>query len=185
LLDTFASSLVPLPAASIELRDARRHRRWRVTVEPYALARHPVTRGQYYGVLHDAPYREPDEHLPLTDVPWEDAVRFCNHLPTWAGLPPATRSQQTAKHTPGMAPPRLSSPHGGRMGARLSCRHRCTPLRRTRRHRLVRRQLRIARTRGGHETTERVGRSRAPERPSVLLRCDADEIAKARSKGGG
>src|SRR5690606_22646773 len=84
---------------------ARRHRRWHVAVEPYALARHPVTRGQYYGVLHDAPYRATDEHLPVTDVSWEDAVRFCNRLSTWAGHPPATRSQQTAKHIHGIAPP--------------------------------------------------------------------------------
>jgi formylglycine-generating enzyme required for sulfatase activity len=81
------ATLLPVPGGTVELHDARTKRRWTVSVQPFRLARFPVTRG-LYGSASGARARE-----PVTGVSWEDAILFCNRLSRLAGLEPCYTSE--------------------------------------------------------------------------------------------
>ncbi len=66
--------MIPIPAGEIVLRDEGTRTEWPVKVEAFLLAPHPVTR--------------PGTRLPMTEMSWLDAVRFCNHLSRDEGLEP-------------------------------------------------------------------------------------------------
>lgn len=72
-------AMVGIPAGKILLHDEGTRRSWKVEVESFQLAVHPVTRALYG--------REAGLE-PVTDVSWLDAVRFCNRLSEEAGLRP-------------------------------------------------------------------------------------------------
>ena len=82
---------VELGAGRVGLRDDRVGRSWSVDLQPFRLARYPVTVGQYRGVLGldatDAPAAD-DADLPVVEVSWFDAVHFCNALSRLAGRVP-------------------------------------------------------------------------------------------------
>jgi formylglycine-generating enzyme required for sulfatase activity/TPR repeat protein len=63
-----------------------------VTLSPFELAKCPVTRGLYRDVVGTDPSTVGQgDKLPVTDVSWIDAVRFCNALSKREGLAPAYR----------------------------------------------------------------------------------------------
>ena len=80
--------LIPIAAASIVLLDEGTRRRWEVSLSPYAIAPHPVTRAQYRTVVGEAPPSAAGVDTPVTDVSWLDAIAFCNRLSEQAGLAP-------------------------------------------------------------------------------------------------
>lgn len=64
----------------------------RVSVSPFLLGRTTVTGGQYSVVMGENPSRFfGDADLPVEQVSWEDAARFCNRLSDLAGLEPCYR----------------------------------------------------------------------------------------------
>ncbi|MBM7441324.1 formylglycine-generating enzyme required for sulfatase activity [Streptomyces sp. HB132] len=86
--DETVSCMVPIPAGTVDLRDDRRGARWQEEIEPFLLARHPVTVGQHRAVTGtDADPAVPDA-LPLTSISWLDAVDLCNRFSARAGLAP-------------------------------------------------------------------------------------------------
>lgn len=90
----FVGGLIAIPAGHVDLRDEGTGRTWRVDVEPFLLAAHPVTRELHDTVRGGA--SEPDPlsrsarrpRTPVTDVSWLDAVRFCNELSAATGRRP-------------------------------------------------------------------------------------------------
>jgi len=69
--------MITVPAGEVTLSDRRTQRSWTVGVESFLLAPGPVTRES--------------GRLPLVEVSWEDALRFCNTVSEREGLAPAYR----------------------------------------------------------------------------------------------
>ncbi|MEU3770987.1 SUMF1/EgtB/PvdO family nonheme iron enzyme [Amycolatopsis keratiniphila] len=66
--------MITVPAGPARLTDRRTQRSWTVDVASFLLAPVPVT--------------QEIERLPLVDVSWQDALRFCNTLSEREGLTP-------------------------------------------------------------------------------------------------
>ncbi|MEU8077670.1 SUMF1/EgtB/PvdO family nonheme iron enzyme [Catellatospora citrea] len=84
-LSALVGDMIEIPAGRIELRDEGTRRTWRVDVEPFLLAAHPVTR-ELHEALRGRVATSP--RVPVTDVSWLEAVRFCNALSTATGRTP-------------------------------------------------------------------------------------------------
>ncbi|MFE6237545.1 formylglycine-generating enzyme family protein [Cellulosimicrobium sp. NPDC057862] len=91
--------LVPVPAGRLEVVDARTRESRSVVLEPFHVARTPVTVGHHRAVLDADPLRprpggDPsavDDDVPVHGVTWFEAVRWCNAASRVAGLDPAYR----------------------------------------------------------------------------------------------
>mgnify|MGYP000721096680 CR=1 FL=1 len=81
--------------------------RHRVRVSAFAMAKYPVTQGQYADVMGTNPsrFQEPAEDgekragLPVERVSWFDAVRFCNRLSEREGRTPCYRIREPLEGT--------------------------------------------------------------------------------------
>jgi formylglycine-generating enzyme required for sulfatase activity len=87
-LSTLGDQLVEIPGGAIQLRDDRIRHRWTVRIEPFLLARYPVTQDLYFAVTGQSPGTFSGDKKPVETVSWRDAVHFCNLLSEKAGLPP-------------------------------------------------------------------------------------------------
>ncbi|WP_082141548.1 formylglycine-generating enzyme family protein [Cellulosimicrobium funkei] len=91
--------LVPVPAGRLDLVDARTRESRSVVLEPFHVARTPVTVGQHRAVLAADPLRPRPEgglsaifdDVPVHGVTWFEAVLWCNAASRVAGLDPAYR----------------------------------------------------------------------------------------------
>lgn len=91
--------LVPVPAGRLDLVDARTRESRSVVLEPFHVARTPVTVGQHRAVLAADPLRPRSEgglsaifeDVPVHGVTWFEAVLWCNAASRVAGLDPAYR----------------------------------------------------------------------------------------------
>lgn len=97
--DPVVATLVRVPAGRVALSDRRTQFQWTVEVADFHLGEVAVTEGQYRTVVGTGPVgtvgggrsSDADSRLPMVEVSWWDAVRFCNALSERAGLPPAYR----------------------------------------------------------------------------------------------
>jgi formylglycine-generating enzyme required for sulfatase activity len=82
----------PMGSLDIEGSDEERPQHRVVITRPFLLGVCEVTVPQYRAVVDDDPtwLRDP-EPIPMTNVDWFDAVRFCNRLSVREGLPPYYR----------------------------------------------------------------------------------------------
>lgn len=83
--------MVALPGGQVALTDRRTRRTWSVELEPFQLASFSVTQALYAQVLDQWPSTATGDQLPVENVSWLDAVRFCNALSEVEGLAPAYR----------------------------------------------------------------------------------------------
>ncbi len=91
-MDTNADmAMAPVPAGRVRLADRRTERTWTVGVEACLLGVHPVTQAQYAAVTGARPGAARGDRLPVVNVSWWEAVRFCNALSEREGLEPAYR----------------------------------------------------------------------------------------------
>lgn len=67
------------------------HPRHEVVIAAFQMGRVPVTQRQYREVMGKNPSSIAGDELPVIDVSWEDAIRFCNALSERDGLTPAYR----------------------------------------------------------------------------------------------
>jgi formylglycine-generating enzyme required for sulfatase activity len=62
--------------------------RHKVRVDAFAIGRFPVTQGLYTKIMGENPGDPQGDDLPVNNVSWEMAVRFCNRLSEEVGLTP-------------------------------------------------------------------------------------------------
>jgi formylglycine-generating enzyme required for sulfatase activity len=72
--------MVSIPSGQIELRDDRTKAHWTVKIEPFLLAKFPVTQSLYWSIIHKKPSTFIGENKPVETITWYDAVVFCNTL---------------------------------------------------------------------------------------------------------
>jgi formylglycine-generating enzyme required for sulfatase activity len=83
-----------IPGGCIEMRDDRKKEKWSVNVEPFLLAKFPVTQELYYEITQESPGTFKGGNLPVESVTWKDAAIFCNKLSVVAGLAPCYLIQE-------------------------------------------------------------------------------------------
>jgi len=88
-----ATGLVRLPRGDVTLSDRRTQRTWSVRVEPFELAAVPVTEAEYLAVIRQGPGTTSQSRLPVVDVSFFDALRYCNSLSERSGYAPVYRVQ--------------------------------------------------------------------------------------------
>ena len=80
--------MVKIPGGEIELRDDRIKQRWIVEINPFLLAKYPVTQNFYFEITNETPSIFNGNEKPVEMLSWRDAVIFCNLLSDKTGLKP-------------------------------------------------------------------------------------------------
>jgi len=80
--------LVEIPAGTIEMRDDRVKEKWAVDIQPFLLAKFPVTQNLYFAITQESPSTFKGANLPVETVSWKDAIVFCNKLSELLGYIP-------------------------------------------------------------------------------------------------
>lgn len=88
LLQAITERMIGIPAGEIVLRDEGTNTNWKVDVGAFQLAPYPVTRELYRAVRGEVPASSAGPRVPVTEVSWMEAVRFCNLLAQATRLEP-------------------------------------------------------------------------------------------------
>jgi formylglycine-generating enzyme required for sulfatase activity len=80
--------MVKIPAGEIVLRDDRIKHQWTVEIQPFLLAKYPVTQDLYFVITKESPSAFKGNKKPVETVSWKEAVIFCNALSDTAGVKP-------------------------------------------------------------------------------------------------
>jgi formylglycine-generating enzyme required for sulfatase activity len=62
--------------------------KWTIEMEPFLLAKFPVTQEFHYDVIKASPSTFKGNRLPVETVTWKEAVTFCNSLSVVTRLKP-------------------------------------------------------------------------------------------------
>lgn len=80
--------MIPIPGGQIALRDDRLKTKWTTQLEPFSMAKYPVTQELYLEISKAAPSTLIGKRKPVETVTWKDAVDFCDALSLREGLIP-------------------------------------------------------------------------------------------------
>ncbi|ANY71392.1 cytoplasmic protein [Paenibacillus ihbetae] len=78
--------MVTIPAGQVNLRDDRIKKTWTVELDSFCLAAVPVTVALYAAVVHTTDQAVRGSTIPVTNISWYDAIRFCNAWSRTSGL---------------------------------------------------------------------------------------------------
>jgi formylglycine-generating enzyme required for sulfatase activity len=96
-LSIMNGQMVEIPGGKIDMRDDRTKLKWTIELEPFLLAKFPVTQEVYYKVMKESPSTFKGNKLPVETVTWIEAVAFCNSLSGMAGLIPCYSFQDKSE----------------------------------------------------------------------------------------
>ena len=85
--------MITIPPGQVTLSDRRTQRSWTVQLAPYQLAAYPITQALYTQTTDQHPSTTQGDRLPLHNISWWDAVKFCNALSQRHGPTPAYHLQ--------------------------------------------------------------------------------------------
>ena len=71
---------VLIPDGEIELRDDRIKQKWTVKIDSFLIAKFLITQDFYEKVINDNPSEFKGKDLPIENISWVEAVKFCNTL---------------------------------------------------------------------------------------------------------
>lgn len=80
------NQMVEIPGGKIELRDDRTKQKWTVDINPFLLAKFPVTQELYFAITNENPSTIKGNSHPVETVTWKEAIVFCNNLSARIGL---------------------------------------------------------------------------------------------------
>lgn len=82
---------ITVPAGTFTMGRGTADAHTRIMPSSFVICDHEVTRGEYRAVMGSLPtgYTEVGDNLPVADVSWYDAVRYCNELSKKEGRTPA------------------------------------------------------------------------------------------------
>ncbi|MDQ0898521.1 formylglycine-generating enzyme required for sulfatase activity [Paenibacillus sp. V4I7] len=78
--------MVKVPGGEIDLRDDRTSSKWKVDIQPFFLARYPVTKELYFAISQKSSISYDGDQNPVVNISWNDAISFCNLLSQKVGL---------------------------------------------------------------------------------------------------
>ncbi len=82
----FSELFVSIPKGTIDLNDDRTHKKWKVNIEDFLMAKHPVTQDLFFNITKNNPSTFIGDQLPVETITWKDAISFCNQLSAKLGL---------------------------------------------------------------------------------------------------
>jgi formylglycine-generating enzyme required for sulfatase activity len=91
--------MVEIPGGTIELRDDRTKKKWTAEINPFLLAKFPVTQELYFEITQEEPSTIKGDEYPVETVTWKEAIKFCNKLSNLAGLNPCYSIQEESEET--------------------------------------------------------------------------------------
>ena len=86
LIQLIDSLMVNIPAGEVVLRDDRIKKEWLVQIQPFLLAKYAVTMELYDAITNSTLNNFDENHKPVVNISWNDAISFCNVLSKKAGL---------------------------------------------------------------------------------------------------
>ncbi|HEF1903899.1 formylglycine-generating enzyme family protein [Bacillus cereus group sp. MYBK14-1] len=86
LIQLIDSLMVNIPAGEVVLRDDRIKKEWLVQIQPFLLAKYAVTMEVYDAITNSTLNNFVENHKPVVNISWNDAIAFCNVLSKKAGL---------------------------------------------------------------------------------------------------
>lgn len=86
LIQLIDSLMVNIPAGEVVLRDDRIKKEWLVQIQPFFLAKYAVTTELYDAITNSTLNNFENNHKPVVNISWNDAIAFCNVLSKKAGL---------------------------------------------------------------------------------------------------
>ncbi len=90
--------MVEIPKGTLTLRDDRIKKVWTVELQPFLMAKFPVTQKLYTAIMAVNPSTFKGDELPVETVSWKEAMLFCNQLSLQQDLNPCyTLKEATEK----------------------------------------------------------------------------------------
>ena len=90
--------MVKILGGAIELRDDRIKTKWKTEIKPFLLAPNPVTVDLYNAITNKTTKSSVENHKPVVNVSWNDAISFCNLLSQKSGLKKAYVISDDGEH---------------------------------------------------------------------------------------
>ncbi len=88
LSQTWARDLIRIPAQSFDAVDERTNIKVHINVDPFLISPTEVTQQDYEAVTGSNPSEYTGSNLPVQNVSWWDAIRYCNLRSIREGLHP-------------------------------------------------------------------------------------------------
>lgn len=85
---TLKDWFVAIPEGKIQMRDDRTNDQWEVRIQPFYLAKYPITQELFEKIMGQNPATFKGYKLPVESISWIETILFCNALSRLSGLDP-------------------------------------------------------------------------------------------------